>query len=196
MGNLRSVQKAFEHIGRKAVVTSSRSAIKKAGLVVLPGVGEFSTAMKNLKKAGLTGTLLEVITSGKPFLGLCLGLQILFERSEEGGCEGLGILRGQVKRFPAGLKVPHMGWNGVNHSGAGRVKAIFKGLPDDSYFYFVHSYYVVPEDKNVVAATTDYGAEFVSAVCRENIFATQFHPEKSQKNGLRLLKNYVDNTCY
>lgn len=197
LGNLRSVQKAFEFIGRKAVLTSDRKKIEKSSLVVLPGVGSFSAAMKNLKKLNLSETIRRVIADGKPYLGLCLGLQLLFEKSEEGNCKGLGILKGEVKKFPPikGLKIPHMGWNNVKLAGSRKSEVgnkIFKNISDDSYFYFVHSYYVRPKDKNIIAATTDYGIDFASSVFYKNIFATQFHPEKSQTNGLKLLANYLN----
>jgi len=200
MGNLRSVQKAFEHIGRKAVISSDKRKIGNASLAVLPGVGSFDAAMNNLAKLGLTDTLKSYIESGRPFLGLCLGLQVLFEKSEEGGVPGLGILKGRVKKFkPVGeLKIPHMGWNNVKQilegTYAGQKSKIFKAIPDESYYYFVHSYYVEPEEKNIISSVTSYGKEFASSVFSKNIFATQFHPEKSQKNGLRLLKNYADYT--
>lgn len=199
MGNLRSVAKAFEHIGKKVVVTSDRKKILNSSLVVLPGVGSFSAAMTNLKKLNLIETVKNIITAGKPFLGLCLGMQILFEKSEEGNCRGLGIFQGKVKKFPYkhNLKIPHMGWNNVKIAGSRKSELgskIFKNIPDDSYFYFVHSFYVVPKDKNIIAATSNYGINYASLIFHKNIFATQFHPEKSQKKGLKLLKNYVDYT--
>ena len=196
MGNLRSVQKAFEHIGKKAIITSNRKKILKSSLVVLPGVGSFSAAMINLKKLNLIETVKNIIADGKPFLGLCLGLQLLFEKSEEGNCRGLGILKGEVKKFPSNkkLKVPHMGWNDIRLKAKDERLKVFKGIPDNSYFYFVHSYYVEPQDNRIIATTTNYGINFTSSVFHKNIFATQFHPEKSQKNGLKLLKNYVDYT--
>ncbi len=202
MGNLRSVQKAFELIGKKAIITSNRKKILKSSLVVLPGVGSFSAAMTNLKKLNLIETIKNIIADGKPFLGLCLGLQLLFEKSEEGNCRGLGIIKGEVKKFPSNkeLKVPHMGWNNIyqnnlnftiNHKSFPK---IFKDISDSSYFYFVHSYYVQPKDGFIDATTTNYGIDFTSSIFYKNVFATQFHPEKSQKNGLKLLKNYVDYT--
>ncbi|PIU84166.1 MAG: imidazole glycerol phosphate synthase subunit HisH [Elusimicrobia bacterium CG06_land_8_20_14_3_00_38_11] len=207
MGNLRSVAKAFEHIGKKTIITSDRKKILKSSLVVLPGVGSFTAAMTNLKKLNLTETVKNIITVGKPFLGLCLGLQILFEKSEEGNCLGLGIFHGKVRKFSykRNLKIPHMGWNNIklqitnypstlmSHDRTGKLQ-IFKDIPDNSFFYFVHSYYVEPKDKKIIATTTNYGINFASSVFYKNIFATQFHPEKSQKNGLKLLKNYVDYT--
>ena len=208
MGNLRSVQKSFEFIGKKAVITSDRNKILKSSLVVVPGVGSFNAAMKNLRKLKLIDTILKVVNGGKYFLGLCLGLQILFEYSEEGNSKGLGILKGKVKKFKFkdNLKIPHMGWNNVNLNVSARIsgavrgsstsdlRKIFKGIECEAYFYFVHSYYVEPEDNNIIASTTDYGIRFASSVFNKNVFATQFHPEKSQRNGLRLLKNYVDYT--
>ncbi|MDO8733746.1 MAG: imidazole glycerol phosphate synthase subunit HisH [Elusimicrobiota bacterium] len=197
MGNLRSVAKAFEYIGKKAVVTSDRKKILKSSLVVLPGVGSFSAAMTNLKKLNLIETVKNIISDGKPFLGLCLGMQILFEKSEEGNCGGIGIFQGKVRKFSYkhNLKIPHMGWNALKQL---KIKnetlKIFDGISDNSYFYFVHSYYVEPQDKRIIATTTNYGINFTSSVFYKNIFATQFHPEKSQKNGIKLLKNYVDYT--
>ena len=198
MGNLRSVQKAFEHVGLDAIVTDDRSAIADAQGLVLPGVGAFGDCYRELKSRALIDPLLEWIDSGRPFLGICLGLQILLTDSEEcNGIPGLNIIPGRVRRFPNGtLKVPHMGWNqlkyGYDGADAG-VKSqcpIFEGIPEGSYFYFVHSYYVEPEDQTVVAAMTDYGTSFVSAVWRGNMFATQFHPEKSQEAGLKLIENF------
>ncbi|MDD5686955.1 MAG: imidazole glycerol phosphate synthase subunit HisH [Elusimicrobia bacterium] len=196
MGNLRSVQKAFEFINRKAVITADKNKILKSSLVVLPGVGSFSAAITNLKKLKLIETIYKVINNNKPFLGLCLGLQILFERSEEGNCKGLGIFKGEVKKFSfkSGLKIPHMGWNNIKHKKQEAGSKIFKGIEDNSYFYFVHSYYVKPKEEKIVATTTNYGVNFASSIFYKNIFATQFHPEKSQKKGLLLLKNYVNYT--
>ncbi|MFH1540731.1 MAG: imidazole glycerol phosphate synthase subunit HisH [Elusimicrobiota bacterium] len=203
MGNLRSVQKAFEFIGKKTIITDDRKKILDSSLVVLPGVGSFSAAMKNLGKLNLVDTIYKVIDSGNPFLGLCLGLQLLFERSEEGNCNGFGILKGKVKKFNFSqlptpnsqlLKIPHMGWNNVKCKMQDARCKIFKEIKDNSYFYFVHSYYVEPQDKKIIATTTEHGIKFASSVFYKNIFATQFHPEKSQKNGLKLLKNYVDYT--
>jgi len=197
MGNLRSVEKAFEHIGKKAVITSDRKKILKSSLIVLPGVGSFSAAMTNLKKLNLIEAVKSTISYGKPFLGLCLGMQILFEKSEEGNCPGLGIFQGKVRKFSYkhNLKIPHMGWNTVKQL---KIKnetlKIFKGIENNSYFYFVHSFYVAPKDKKIIATTTNYGINFASSIFYKNIFATQFHPEKSQMNGLKLLKNYVDYT--
>ncbi len=199
MGNLRSVQKAFERIGRKAVISCDRQKISGASLAVLPGVGAFDAAMGNLGRLGLIEPIKKYITSGRPFLGLCLGLQVLFESSEEGGAEGLGLLKGRVKKFGAGagLKIPHMGWNRVKRGGgpcSRQSGKIFKGIKDESYFYFVHSFYVEPDYESIISGATLYGKEFASCVLCGNIFATQFHPEKSQENGLKLLRNYADYT--
>jgi glutamine amidotransferase len=196
MGNLRSVQKGFEKVGHEAVVTSDPKAILNADRVVLPGVGAFPDCMKNLDGLGLVDTVHRVIESGRPFMGICLGLQLLFEEGEEFGVHpGLGIIPGRVVRFPAEVednaeslyKVPHMGWNKVNIK---RPAPHLADIPDGSYFYFVHSYYVLPVDASVAATTTDYGIEFVSSVWKDNVFATQFHPEKSQGLGLSILKRF------
>ena len=198
MGNLRSVHKGFERVGFPAVVTQDPRLIRKASGLVVPGVGAFKKAMENLTELGLVEPVKEFIEAGRPFLGICLGLQLLFSESEEFGVQsGLGILRGRVVRFPfyhAGsspsgdsLKVPNMGWNAVHISK--QVPAL-DGVEDGAYFYFVHSYYPIPEDPEIVATTTDYGREFVSSVSRGNLFACQFHPEKSQRVGLRILKNF------
>ena len=188
MGNLRSVQKGFQSQGIEALVSKSPSDISKAEKIVVPGVGAFGDAMKELNKRKLTDPIKDSIKQGKPFLGLCLGLQLLFEVSfERGEYEGLGILEGEVKRFQPGLKIPHMGWNQIKFKGE---CPIFKNIKNESYFYFVHSYYVEPKDPSAVSATTDYGVEFASAVCRNNIYGLQFHPEKSQELGLKMLKNF------
>jgi glutamine amidotransferase len=198
MGNLRSVQKAFETAGHQAAVTRDPRVIADAGHVVLPGVGAFADCMANLETYGLAEPIRKAIASGKPFLGICLGLQLLFTESEEFGVhKGLGVLPGRVKKFSFGngraaaahprLKVPHMGWNGVVVQ---REAPPLRGIASGEHFYFVHSYCVEPQDRSVVATTTDYGAPFVSSVWRDNIFACQFHPEKSQAAGLRLVKNF------
>ena len=203
MGNLRSVQKAFETVGHQAVVTRDPRAIADAGHVVLPGVGAFADCMANLEQYGLIEPIRKTIASGKPFLGICLGLQLLFTESEEFGLhKGLGLLSGRVKKFPFGngqapkasgrLKVPHMGWNGVAIE---RAAPPLKGIASGEHVYFVHSYYVEPQDPSVVATMTDYGLPFVSSVWRDNIFACQFHPEKSQAAGLRIVKNFGDWSC-
>ncbi len=191
MGNLRSVSKALEHIGAEVVVTSSPDVVRSADGVVLPGVGAFRDAVKNLKKLNLWNSILESIDKGKPFLGICLGLQLLFERSYEfGKTEGLGVVKGEVVKFelPKEYKIPHMGWNQVYKK---KESKLLEGISSGNFFYFVHSYYVMPEEEKVILTTTDYGIDFVSSVEVENVFATQFHPEKSQKIGLKLLKNFV-----
>jgi len=189
MGNLRSVEKGFLKVGVDARVVSDRISIEDARGVVLPGVGAFRDCIRNLTDADLTDAIIKSIREGKPFLGICLGLQVLFSESEEFGvCRGLDVFRGRVVRFPeSGLKVPHMGWNTVR---IGRRPPVFDGIPDDSYFYFVHSFYVAPEDKGIIAGTTEYGSEFTSMVWKDNVLATQFHPEKSQELGLKILKGF------
>jgi glutamine amidotransferase len=195
MGNLRSVQKALEEVGAKTRVTSDPSDLKRCNKVVFPGVGAFGDAMKELRRRGLVDPIKDAIADGKPFLGLCLGLQLLFEKSEEApGVKGLCVLRGEVKRFrfPKNWqKVPHMGWNSIVNKARGPGARILKGIPDGSYVYFVHSYYVKPKDKNSILTMTDYGIDFVSGVCKNNVYGLQFHPEKSQALGLKILKNFV-----
>lgn len=193
MGNLRSVQKAFEAVGHPATVTRSPKAIADASHVVLPGVGAFGDCMRNLETYGLVEPILKAIESGKPFLGICLGFQLLFDESEEFGTHrGLGVIPGKVVRFPsngspARLKVPHMGWNAIS---IGKRSSVLEGVPDGAFMYFVHSYYVVPEDRAVACTMTEYGTSFVSSIARDNIYACQFHPEKSQAGGLRIIKNF------
>jgi glutamine amidotransferase len=190
MGNLKSVEKGFKKVGIDSVVTSNPKAVDNAGAIVLPGVGAFKDCIRNLSDLSLTEAVISSINKGKPFLGICLGLQVLFSESEEfGRCKGLDIFRGKVVRFQEGLKVPHMGWNTVKII---RRPPILSGIEEGSFFYFVHSFYVVPEDKEVVATTTDYGTEFTSMVWKDNVFATQFHPEKSQGLGLKILKGFGD----
>ncbi|WP_321530283.1 imidazole glycerol phosphate synthase subunit HisH [uncultured Desulfuromonas sp.] len=194
MGNLRSVQKGFEKVGYSAQVTDDPRVVEKAERLVLPGVGAFRDCMDNLRDGGFIEPIHQFIATGRPFLGICLGFQVLLGESEEfGSHQGLGIIPGKVTRFAEDmqldgetLKVPHMGWNRIQH----RDIPLFKGVAQDSFVYFVHSYYVQPEDSAVVAATTDYGIEFCSAICRDNVMATQFHPEKSQQVGLTMLKNF------
>jgi glutamine amidotransferase len=190
MGNLRSVSKAFEAVGHQAAVTRDPSVIGNASHVVLPGVGAFGECMANIEQYGLVEPTRKAIQSGKPFLGICLGLQLLFTESEEFGIhKGLGIIPGRVRRFdidPA-LKVPHMGWNQVVIQ---RACPLFEGIADGDYWYFVHSYFVEPADRQVAATTTTYGLPFVSSIWRDNVLACQFHPEKSQAVGLRLIKNF------
>ena len=189
MGNLRSVQAGLEHVGQKAFVTDEPKRIMDASAVVLPGVGAFCDAINRLDETGLGDAFREAVESGKPCLGICLGLQLLFSESEEGGLyRGLDIVPGRVIRFSNQLKVPHMGWNQLNIRKPDL--PIFQNVPDGSYMYFVHSYYVQPSDQDVIATTTDYGVDFTSMIARDNLFATQFHPEKSQKIGLQLLRNF------
>jgi glutamine amidotransferase len=195
MGNLRSVQKAFEQVGCQAVVTADPAVAAQADKLVLPGVGAFRDCMRNLTEGGFVAPIKAHIAAGKPFLGICLGLQLLFTESEEfGRHQGLGIIPGKVVRFPDGaqeggesLKVPHMGWNRI---GIRRPAPLFQGVPDGSFVYFVHSYYVVPDDPAVIATETGYGRPFCSSIWRDNVMATQFHPEKSQAVGLQMLKNF------
>ena len=191
MGNLRSVQKAFERLGHAAEVTRDAERIAAAPGVVLPGVGAFGACMTNLTALGLVEPVKHAIGAGRPFLGICLGMQLLFDESDEfGPVAGLGVLPGRVVRFStdAERKVPHMGWNSLRV--VRRVPEL-AGIEEDAYVYFVHSYYPVPTDPSVVATTTSYGPEFASSVARGNVFACQFHPEKSQQVGLRLLDNFV-----
>ena len=194
MGNLRSVAKAFESQGVEVRVTQNPKEIASAEKLVLPGVGAFEDAVRNLKELQITESLLKFLEGGRPFLGICLGLQLLFTESEEGGLHrGFGIFSGRVKRFPnSPLKVPHIGWNSVQYlTSIQRDCPLLKGIPDGSYFYFVHSYYAEPENPTVVTAKTEYGIPFTSMIWKENIFATQFHPEKSQKLGLKILGNFA-----
>jgi glutamine amidotransferase len=192
MGNLRSVQKGFERVGHEATVSSDPAVIAAAEKIVLPGVGAFEDAMAELTRRKLVAPILEAIDVGKPFLGICLGLQLLFDVSHEHGeHKGLGVLKGECVRFdlPPEYSVPHMGWNQISIPAR---PPILEGIAEDTYFYFVHSYYVVPDDRQVIATETDYGVEFCSMIWRDNMFATQFHPEKSQSDGLRILKNFAE----
>lgn len=188
MGNLRSVQKGFEKVGFAAEVTADPDVVRKADKVVLPGVGAFGDAMENLRRAGMIEIIDETVKNGKPFLGICLGLQLMFDSSEEGGYhEGLKIFSGHVKLLPPGLKVPHMGWNQIEIQ---KKAPILKGIPDGSMFYFVHSYYVAPSDPEVITTLTEYGMKFTSIASSGNVFGIQFHPEKSSTLGLNILKNF------
>ncbi|MFQ5466271.1 MAG: imidazole glycerol phosphate synthase subunit HisH [Thermodesulfobacteriota bacterium] len=195
MGNLMSVTKALEWVGAEAAPTRDPAVIRDATHIVLPGVGAFRDCMRHLTEYGLVEPLLGGIEAGKPFLGICLGLQLLFDESTEfGSHRGLGLVGGRIERFPSGaevdgekLKIPHMGWNGIKIKKDSKLLA---GIPDGTYFYFVHSYYAAPKDPSVVLTTTDYGIDFASSIEVGNIHATQFHPEKSQKAGLRVLKNF------
>jgi len=190
MGNLRSVSKALEHVAPQArvAVTAEPEAIRSAERVVVPGQGAMPDCMRQLAASGAREAVVEA-TRAKPFLGLCIGVQMLFDRGEEGDTPGLGVLPGRVPRLSApGLEIPHMGWNEVFQE---RPHPLWQGIPDRSRFYFVHSYYPAPADRSLVAATCVYGAPFTCAVARDNIFAVQFHPEKSQSAGLQLLSNFV-----
>ncbi len=189
-GNLRSVQKGFEKTGAFAEISSNPQAILDASHLVVPGVGAFSECMRSLERLRLLKPIREAIQTGKPYLGICLGLQILFTEGEEfGSCPGLDIIAGKVVRFPKGsLKVPHMGWNSIEVK---KDTPVLYGIPQNSSFYFVHSYYGLPKENDCIATTTEYGVSFASAIAYDNIFACQFHPEKSQEIGLRLLSNFV-----
>jgi glutamine amidotransferase len=188
-GNLGSVEKAFLHLGLPTVITQDPRVVGDAEALVLPGDGAFHDAMQSLEALGLLGPLREALEGGRPFLGICLGYQLLLSESEEfGQSKGLGLIPGVVRRFPRGLKVPHMGWNQVAHTGD---LAIFDGIPSGAYFYFVHSYYPEPLDGTLRVATCQYGITFPAAIGRGNLFATQFHPEKSQRWGLRFLENFA-----
>jgi glutamine amidotransferase len=192
MGNLRSVQKGFEKVGHQATITGDPAVLADAEKIVLPGVGAFGDAMAELERRRLVDPIRDMIAAGKPFLGICLGLQLLFDVGHEGGRhQGLGVLRGEVVRFdlPADYKVPHMGWNQLQIR---RAAPVLAGLNGNTHCYFVHSYYVVPEDPTVIATETDYGGLFCSMVWRDNVFATQFHPEKSQADGLKMLRNFAE----
>ncbi len=188
MGNLRSVSKALEKVGFSVKVSSDPEEVKKAEVLVLPGVGAFRDAIENLRKLGLLKEILRHIERGKPYMGICLGLQLLFERSYEfGETEGFGVLEGEVLLLPPKVKVPHIGWNQLWGQ---KPSDLLDNIKDGEYFYFVHSYHVVPKRQDIILTTTDYGVDFVSSIEYENIFAVQFHPEKSQKAGLRLLENF------
>lgn len=192
MGNLRSVQKGFEKVGHPAEIVSRPDEFRKAAKVVLPGVGAFADAIGELRRLELVEPILEAIHQGKPFLGICLGLQLLFDTSYENGVhQGLGVLPGEVVKFqlPEDYSVPHMGWNQLEIR---RRPPLLEGIGDGTYVYFVHSYYVVPRQSDVIATETDYGHAFCSIAWRENVVACQFHPEKSQSDGLRMLKNFAE----
>jgi len=186
-GNLKSIRNGFLKVGVDAEITKDPYTLEKADALILPGVGAFGRAMKHLEE--YKGLIHDYIATGKPFLGVCLGLQLLFTKSQEdAGIEGLDLFKGEVVRLPEGLKIPHMGWNDlkiVNEC------PVLNGIGDD-YVYFVHSYYVKPEDESIIAATTNYGIDVTAAVCKDNVFATQFHPEKSGEVGLNMLKNFVN----
>jgi glutamine amidotransferase len=191
IGNLRSAEKALQHLGVDAALTTDPAVARQAAGVVLPGVGAFGRCMEQLRESGLERVVHEAVEAGKPFLGICVGMQMLFDASEEApGVKGLGIIPGEVRRLTVrSERLPHMGWNTVKiRTGS----VLFDGIDDGSWLYFVHSYAPVPDDEAVVAATTDYGGTVVAAVERDRVWATQFHPEKSAANGLRLLKNFAD----
>lgn len=191
-GNIKSVEKALIALGQEVVITSDKEEILKADKVILPGVGAFGDAMENLKRTGLDQVVKEVAQRDIPFLGICLGLQLLFESSDEApGVEGLGILKGKILRIPdqEGLKIPHMGWNSLHLENNGR---LFKGIEENAYVYFVHSYYLKAEDEQIVKASTEYSTHIHASVEQGNVFACQFHPEKSSDVGLKILKNFVE----
>lgn len=190
VGNLYSVAKAAAYVGGDVKISSDAADIKRADKIILPGVGAFGDCMKNLEATGLIPTIKQEISSGKPLLGICVGLQILFAGSDESPCvDGLKIFSGRVRKIRAGnLKIPHMGWNSIKFTDL----KLFAGLSGEPYFYFVHSYHAAPADKNIIAATTTYGEEITAAIEFENIFATQFHPEKSGDVGLHVLKNFIN----
>ena len=190
-GNMKSVEKALQFLGEETVVTRDRQKLLAADHVILPGVGSFGDAMERLSEYGLIPVIHEIVDAGTPFLGICLGLQLLFESSEESpGVHGLGLLPGKILRIPPaeGLKIPHMGWNSLHFPRKGR---LFKGLPEETYAYFVHSYYLQAEDPEIVAAETTYGVTIHASVEKDNLFACQFHPEKSSTAGLSMLKNFA-----
>lgn len=191
-GNIRSVEKALSYLGEKTVVSRDPDILKSVDKVILPGVGSFGQAMENLHRYELVPVIRDMIEDGKPFLGICLGLQLLFESSEESpGAEGLGILKGKILKIPSspGLKIPHMGWNSLQLQNNGR---LYRNIPQDTYVYFVHSYYLQAREPEIVKAVTEYSTEIHASVEKDNVFACQFHPEKSGKYGLEILKNFAE----
>ncbi|MBN1561321.1 imidazole glycerol phosphate synthase subunit HisH [candidate division KSB1 bacterium] len=189
-GNLRSVQKAVENCGAAARITSAPDDLKKADKVIFPGVGAFGHAMEAVEEFGFVEAICRFIDSGKPFLGICLGMQLMLEASEESpGVTGLSLFKGAVRRFAKNIKVPHLGWNQVRHVGT---CPLWENIPDSSYFYFAHSYFIDPENRHVVVGETDYFGAVPVAIHFDNVFGLQFHPEKSQQLGLRILKNFVN----
>ena len=191
-GNIKSVEKAMIRLGQDVCITRDKERILTADKVILPGVGAFGDAMGKIRQYGLEPVIHEVVEKGTPFLGICLGLQLLFERSDETpGVEGLGILKGEILRIPdhPGLKIPHMGWNSLDFQNDGR---LFKNLPEHPYVYFVHSYYLKAAEEDIVTATTEYSTHIHASVEKDNVFACQFHPEKSSDIGLQILKNFVE----
>ena len=190
-GNIRSVEKALKFLGHDTCLTRDRDVLLRADQVILPGVGNFGDAMQKLEQYQLTGTIKEIVSERIPFLGICLGLQLMFEKSEEApGVPGLGLLQGEIKRIPPaeGLKIPHMGWNSLALQNGGR---LFKDIPQETYVYFVHSYYLKAADPQIVKATTEYSVTIDASVEQDNIFACQFHPEKSSRYGLKMLENFA-----
>lgn len=190
-GNIKSVEKALQFLGEQVVLTRDQDVILNARKVILPGVGCFKDAMDNLKRFGLPEVIYEVVRRKIPLLGVCLGLHLLFEKSEESpGVEGLGVLEGEILRIPPkeGLKIPHMGWNSLNFQNGGK---LFDGIPEETYVYFVHSYYLKAKDERIVKATTEYSTRIHAAVEKDQVFACQFHPEKSSDFGLKILKNFA-----
>lgn len=193
MGNLKSVQNAFTAVGYKTVITDDLNQIKKASALVLPGVGAFRDAIKSLKDKKIDEELIEATRRAKPFLGICLGMQLLQTFGEEGGFfEGLNIVSGKVKKLPSSVKCPHLGWNKIKftHNSNHNINPIFRDVPDESYFYFVHSYYCEVDNQKIIYSTTDYGLVFTSSIWKDNLFGVQFHPEKSSTLGLKILKNF------
>lgn len=191
-GNIKSVEKAMHYLGQEVEITRDQERILAADKVILPGVGAFGDAMEKIRQYDLEGVIRQVVDRGTPFLGICLGLQLLFEESEESpGAKGLGILKGRIRRIPGGegLKIPHMGWNTLELSGNGR---LFRGVPEEPFVYFVHSYYLEAEEEEIVRAVTWYGTKIHASVEKGNVFACQFHPEKSSSTGLLMLKNFVE----
>ena len=191
-GNIKSVEKALNYLGEEAIITRDHDEIVNSDKVILPGVGAFADAMEKIRHYALEETIHEVVEKNIPFLGICLGLQLMFESSDEGpGVKGLGLLPGKILRIPKSgdLKIPHMGWNSLKFQNNGR---LFKGIPEDSYVYFVHSYYLKAADEGIVTATTEYSTHIHASVEQGNVFACQFHPEKSSDIGIQILKNFVE----
>ena len=188
-GNIHSIEKALEYVGATVQVTNNAAIVAEAEAVVLPGVGSGGSAMAEMTKHGLDDAVRKATQRGRPFLGICLGMQLLADHHAEGEVNGLALFRGTVKRIPPGPKIPHMGWNQVQHQQTNL--AIFANIPEDTYFYFAHSYYVEPQDQRGVAAVTEYGSSYCSVIATEQVWGTQFHPEKSGKLGLQLLRNFV-----
>ena len=191
-GNIKSVEKALQSLGQEVIITRDEDVLLSADKVILPGVGAFGDAMERLNEYGLVNVIKKIVDKKTPFLGICLGLQLLFDSSEEApGVKGLGILPGKIVRFPAesGLKIPQIGWNSLSQPNKGR---LFKGIDDGEFVYFVHSYYLIADDMSDVVATTEYGVTVHASVERDNVFACQFHPEKSSDVGLRILRNFID----